>query len=259
MFYQPDVYQRTAEIARRVGAHRIIDIGCGDGEKLVALHPEFDVMGIDYRENLAQCRNNHDAGTWLEHDIESDDPLPVEDFHGAVVVCADVIEHLVRPERLLAKVRAALSTCSAVVMSTPERNLRRGVHHAGPPPNLAHVREWSITEFRALLAAEGFIGSVSLTRSNDRSPVCNTILAELFASKDVRDHRDPERFQVSRWPVTLGVGDDVGVPGPPGEEAGEVTTDGPERQGFNRPSTPSRIRHSMSGYSYRAGDYGHSG
>ena len=132
VFYQPDVYQRTAEIARRVGAHRIIDIGCGDGEKLVALHPEFDVMGIDYRENLAQCRNNHDAGTWLEHDIESDDPLPVEDFHGAVVVCADVIEHLVRPERLLAKVRAALSTCSAVVMSTPGAEPQAGRAPRGP-------------------------------------------------------------------------------------------------------------------------------
>ena len=178
--YQPDVYRRTAEIARKVGAHRVVDIGCGDGEKLVALYPEFEVVGIDYGENLEQCRKQYDVGTWLEHDIESDDPLPVMDLERAVIICADVIEHLVRPEKLLAKLRLALATCSAVVMSTPERNLTRGVHHTGPPPNPAHVREWTINEFSALLAAEGFHGRVGLTRSKNNSPLRNTILAELF-------------------------------------------------------------------------------
>ena len=178
--YQPDVYRRAADIARKVGAHRIVDIGCGDGEKLVALYPEFEVVGIDYGENLEQCRKQFDVGTWLEHDIESDDPLPVMDLERAVIVCADVIEHLVRPEKLLAKLRGALATCSAVVMSTPERNLRQGVHHTGPPPNPAHVREWTINEFSALLAAEGFHGRVGLTRSNNHSSLRNTILAELF-------------------------------------------------------------------------------
>ena len=181
--WQPDVYRDGASAAVRLGCRRIVDVGCGNGEKLASLHPAFEVVGIDYRANLVRCRELYGFGTWLEHDLESEDPLPVppELLEDAVVVCADVIEHLTHPERLLTKLAGCLPTVGCILVSTPERDLWWGVHHMGPPPNPAHVREWATGEFVALLAHAGFEhGIVRLTRSNDRLPHENTLLALLF-------------------------------------------------------------------------------
>src|SRR5205809_365442 len=105
----------------------------------------------------------------------------VEAGRGAVLLCDDVFEHLVRPETLLQKLRAALARAEGVVLSTPERDLTRGPDHFGPPPNACHVREWTIGELAALLAAEGFDHRwLGLTRSWDQTPHLHTILAFLF-------------------------------------------------------------------------------
>lgn len=170
--YQPDVYAEAARLAREHGLGRVIDVGCGDGRKLAALHPEFELVGIDYGENLEACRARYDFGTWVSHDLETSDelPVPAAQLRGSVVVAADVIEHLVQPQRLLAQLRAAQRVAGVVVLSTPERELVRGRGHLGPPGNPAHVREWTLPEFARLLRDAGFRGTLGLTRSTDREP-----------------------------------------------------------------------------------------
>ena len=65
-----------------------------------------------------------------------------------------------------------------MLISTPERDLTQGLWHHGPPPNVAHVREWNIRELGALLRRAGFEhGSLGLTRSNTVRNVAFTILA----------------------------------------------------------------------------------
>lgn len=180
--WQPDVYPTAARIAERLGFSRIVDAGCGNGGKLVTLEPRFEIVGIDIGENLRLCRERYPDGEWIEHDLDSDSPLPVEPerLRTSIVVCADVVEHLVRPERLLRTLRRACDEGACVVLSTPERELLWGVGHSGPPPNPAHVREWSMSELAAFLASEGFEhGVLTLTRSHDRSPLRSTILAVL--------------------------------------------------------------------------------
>jgi 2-polyprenyl-3-methyl-5-hydroxy-6-metoxy-1,4-benzoquinol methylase len=51
--WQPDLYPEAATVARRLGSRRIIDVGCGTAEKLARLHPEFEVVGIDFGSNIA--------------------------------------------------------------------------------------------------------------------------------------------------------------------------------------------------------------
>jgi 2-polyprenyl-3-methyl-5-hydroxy-6-metoxy-1,4-benzoquinol methylase len=178
---QPDVYARAAVLAEQLGSKRIIDIGCGSGRKLAALHPSFAIVGIDYGPNLEGCRSDYPFGIWIEHDLESAATLPLEtaQLDGAVLVASDVVEHLVRPDILLGAIRHALEEgARAAILSTPERDLTRGPGHLGPPPNPAHVREWTLREFAAFLAAEGLTnGIVELTRSNDAGPVRSSILA----------------------------------------------------------------------------------
>ena len=180
--YQPNVYADAARIAERLGSPRIIDVGCGNGEKLVALYPRFEIVGIDHGENLLRCRERFPFGTWLEHDLDSAKPLPLsDDVAGSVLICADVIEHLRYPERLLRNLRVALGRAHATLISTPERDLTWGTGHMGPPPNPAHVREWALNEFAALLAAHSFEqGFIGLTRSSNTRTLQNTILAVVF-------------------------------------------------------------------------------
>ena len=196
--WQPDVYPEAQRIARLVGARTIVDLGSGNGAKLAALHPEFEIVGVDIGSNLEFVRTHHPQGTWVEHDFEGDGPLPLDATRLAdsVVVCADVIEHLMDPLPLLRKLHDAFERgAAAVLLSTPERALTWGAEHTGPPPNTCHVREWTIDELGALLEREGFdFGDLELTRSNDAESRMATTLAILYRDAAieqlVRDERD---------------------------------------------------------------------
>jgi 2-polyprenyl-3-methyl-5-hydroxy-6-metoxy-1,4-benzoquinol methylase len=186
VIHQPDVYSDAADLASRLHVIRIVDIGCGNGQKLAALYPRFETIGIDFGENLARCRDRYSFGSWREHNLDTGGHLPLiaEEINGSLLIASDVIEHLHSPENLLSEIRRCLDAgASAAVISTPERDLSYGVHHFGPPPNPCHIREWAVDEFKALLAAYGFHrGTMTMTRSDtsrsDRSNILATLLNE---------------------------------------------------------------------------------
>ena len=43
--WQPDVYAFAAALSRRLGVRRLVDLGCGSGEKLAALSDTFETIG----------------------------------------------------------------------------------------------------------------------------------------------------------------------------------------------------------------------
>lgn len=188
---QPDVYLYAAHVARVLQRRIIVDIGCGSGLKLGPLALSFQVIGIDFGPNIAAAAKNG-FGSWRAHDLSLDAPLPltVEETAEALFISADVIEHLVDPWLHLRRVSEAMSDTGVAILSTPERELTHGDTHAGPPRNPCHLREWSIREFDLLLQDAGFTGrSLGLTRSNDRTPYVNTILAVVS--------RDPDSVRVA--------------------------------------------------------------
>jgi SAM-dependent methyltransferase len=178
--WQPDLYPEAATVARRLGSRRIIDVGCGTAAKLAALHPEFEIVGVDFGSNIEACIARYDFGTWLDVDLDTAHDLGYDDVAGAVIVCGDVIEHLVHPERLLQMLRGALDAGAATVfLSTPDRELINESGHLGPPPNPAHVREWSTSEIAKFMSSAGLHGFFGLTRSNDVMPYMRTIIAAI--------------------------------------------------------------------------------
>jgi SAM-dependent methyltransferase len=196
LVWQPDIYARVVpSLARRLGAERVVDVGCGNGHKLARLHPDLQIVGIDLRRNVRVCRRRYDFGTWIVHDLESKAPLPLlpSQHRRSVVVCADVVEHLVRPDRLMQKLRAALSYTNVVVVSTPDRNRLHGERATGPPHNGYHVREWAYSEFDRWLDELGFrYRRLTYTRTSNTGPAENTILAHLFADHEVLRSVFPE-------------------------------------------------------------------
>lgn len=155
--YQVEVYRRAGEIAEANGVRTALDIGCGMATKLMEyIHPRCEsVTGVDTPETIQQCRTLHPSGTWIPADLE--DPAFWISGPFDLVISSDVIEHMRDPDQLLRLIRGSTHERSTVVLSTPERDLRRGPSDMGPPANPAHVREWNAEEFLRYLASRGFL------------------------------------------------------------------------------------------------------
>jgi 2-polyprenyl-3-methyl-5-hydroxy-6-metoxy-1,4-benzoquinol methylase len=133
-----------------IGAgNRIVDVGCGDGALagLAQRRLGVDVAGIDPSEAaIALAREQFTRhglrGEFLAGSAYSID-RPDETFDGAV--CADVIEHVREPERLLGEIHRVLRPNGVLVLTTP---LRITEHPVDP----FHVQEWFHEEFSALAA-----------------------------------------------------------------------------------------------------------
>jgi len=182
ILWQPDVYHCADQLAKMFQCTNIIDVGCGNGNKLLPLHQNYEIFGIDYRSNLEKCRKKFLFGTWLECDLENSKPIDISEkiLKTAAIVCSDVIEHLVDPSLLLTNLKNFLKYSSFCVLSTPERDLTRGVNHFGPPNNPYHIREWNSKELEILLDHFGFnIACMGITASNNKDWEQKTIIAIL--------------------------------------------------------------------------------
>jgi hypothetical protein len=155
--YQPHVYSMLGYLARRSGAKRIIDIGCGSATKLRSLHEEFELVCIDQSAPLDYARKTVPSAVFISWDLESGLPnLPETLFDDSLVVCADVLEHLRNPEPLARALALLQGRCRYLLISTPDRDRARGLLDDGPPGNPAHVCEWSAGEFGRFLRDCGF-------------------------------------------------------------------------------------------------------
>lgn len=186
--WQPDVYPHAAALARDRGRDVIIDIGCGHAAKLALLQhdqPQWHYIGVDYGPNIEWCWANHAFGDWIEADLETCTALaiPIAQLSRAVIVCSDVLEHLVRPDVAIRMMLALAATgdSAPVVLSTPARERRAGATYLGQPRNPAHVREWTNSEFQSFVRASGFaIHDAHLTRSDNQSNGLTTQLVTAY-------------------------------------------------------------------------------
>lgn len=201
---QPDVYAYAALVAQAMDARVLIDVGCGNGAKLVAASGGRRTIGIDYGANVRRARAAHPERDWRSHDLESAAPLPLTpaETRGALLVCSDVIEHLVDPRPLLGSLHGLLTDAVALVLSTPDRDLAHGLADGGPPPNESHVREWTLRELVALLHEVGFVwSSVGLTRSDDHDHKPHTVL--VVATADAESLRRCAACLVESSPIVV--------------------------------------------------------
>ncbi len=187
--YQPDVYELGAQLAEMAGGHFLVDMGCGFGEKLVTACRRHSLrpIGIDHGKNLSHCRETYPEGQWIEANFENPVPglLNAEILKKSVIVCSDLIEHLKDPGPFVSVLRYWLQFAHLAIVSTPERDVRWGTDHNGPPPNPHHIREWNAEELQSYLQDSGLsVNFVGLTRTKNTSYSMWTTLILLGPTKD---------------------------------------------------------------------------
>lgn len=181
LIWQPDVYRLAASISMLHDRHKIVDVGCGSAAKLLQLDSRIETIGFDHPiifEKLAEVSPDR---TWFP--IELDRKISLRRdmrrvFTDSTVVCSDVVEHLLSPQHLLEMLHKIRSRSQCLIMSTPDRIKNWGGDHIGPPPNPAHVQEWTLQEFGKLLDHFGLSPiNIGYTVNNDRDREWSTIVA----------------------------------------------------------------------------------
>jgi 2-polyprenyl-3-methyl-5-hydroxy-6-metoxy-1,4-benzoquinol methylase len=168
--YQHYVYARAARLAREHACHTLLDVGCGVGEKvrihLAPIVPEITLL--DQPSALALAAQRVPAATRIECDLET----PPDSLGRAfdMILCADVLEHLLNPDAVLSLIRRACHPGTIVLLSTPERDRERGrACMASNKPE--HVREWAMPEFAAYIRSRGFDILTHRVAPKDNAPV----------------------------------------------------------------------------------------
>lgn len=196
VIWQPDVYAEARIIADQFGIKRIVDVGCGNGEKLIHFFPahQFQTAGLDFHDSMVLARGTYPDANWIECDLNSTSDLvrvfgEMNPTEPVLLILSDVIEHIPDPRLLLAQLRNVLlkHSLNRLVMSTPDRKLQDYKSYGAYPENRAHVREWTHEELVVFCQASGFqVERYGHTRANQFDEKYSTIYIQL--------HCNPEQY-----------------------------------------------------------------
>lgn len=155
--YQLDCYKYARKIIKEKRITSCIELGSGSGYKLNKYIFPYcnDVFGVDLPHSIEICKKKYPNIRWLCEDFDTLTPSINKNFD--LIISFDVIEHIVKPEILLNKMKQYHHDKSIILISTPERDSLHGKNHNGPPPNKLHIREWNINEFKLFIESYGFI------------------------------------------------------------------------------------------------------
>jgi len=164
---------------------KILDIGCGTGMAAERLKDFGAVYGVDISpKSIEQARDRLD-----EAYVSLAEKLPFQNEIFDVIVCTEVIEHLLAPSEALSEFNRVLRSGGYLIISTPNpwywqitinrimTRLRRQKAGSGqivenylPPPRLRSMlkkRGFEIEEFRTAFFKPAFVWKVIRHASNN--------------------------------------------------------------------------------------------
>lgn len=204
--WQIDVIPIAAHLARVNHCKTLVDIGCGRGHKIEPYTHEFNVIGVDYGANIDYCKQTYKKGQWINADLEHEIPAIADnDLKNSVVICSDVIEHLINPKQLVDTLAVFAVYAKAVILTTPDRKRTYGYDHNGVPGNPHHVREWTLAELGQWLSEFPFnFHWAGWTLNNDYDRELTTqlfILSKMHGAVDLTALEDVFHLEAVQYAI----------------------------------------------------------
>ncbi len=153
-FYQWHIYHYALALIKQHQIKNVLDVGCGAATKLVRmLSQSADIYGIDQPSAIEYCKATYQVGTFYAENLEA--PTVSIDLPFGLIICSDVIEHVVDPDTLIRYIKRFCSKETYLLFSTPDRDKLRGKDCLYSPKK-EHIREWNAGEFSRYLEQSGF-------------------------------------------------------------------------------------------------------
>ena len=157
---QKEVYQFCAQFMTENELKKVVDIGCGSGYKLVNYLSEFETIGVETEPCFSLLNVKYPDRKWL---ISGEEEKSFNEYNliknNDVVLCCDVIEHVIDPDILLdylislnSKYYIVSTPCREILCKGEKYSPSYSQHWNGPPKNPCHVREWTMIEFIGYLS-----------------------------------------------------------------------------------------------------------
>jgi len=126
-FQSPDIVRHSKlveYISRLVRRHsvkcKILDVGCGDGHLLEKFAGTHDCYGVDISETLLTIAIKRGIKT---HHIDLEkEKLPFLSNFFDIVVCSEVIEHIINTDNLLTELNRVLKNKGYMILTFPNIN-----------------------------------------------------------------------------------------------------------------------------------------
>jgi len=142
-------YREAGRIARRMSAHRLLELGSGDGYGAAELSEDFPgLVAVDRVAPSATSRRR--GARFVRADVAA---LPLAARRFDLALSFQVIEHLPEPRTYLEALAEAIADDGAVLVSTPNANFSDG-------ENPFHVREYGAEALTTLLSRH--FGSIEM-------------------------------------------------------------------------------------------------
>lgn len=116
---------REREIVKRVNGHSrgatILDVGCGTG--LITRHISGNrIVALDINRWAVKRAKLHISNK-VEFIVGDAENLPLASDAFDIVVCTDVLEHLINPDRALKEIHRVMKTGATLIGEVPSKNL----------------------------------------------------------------------------------------------------------------------------------------
>lgn len=136
------------------GPARVLDIGSGQGDLLADVrraHPKAELVGLELsRQGIEVARTKVPDATFVQCNLlEAGEPEPHLRGWATHAVCSEVLEHVERPDVLLANTLPYLAPGCRVVVTVP------GGPRSAFDRHIGHRRHFRRSDVRSLLAGVG--------------------------------------------------------------------------------------------------------
>jgi SAM-dependent methyltransferase len=141
-------------LALEGGQARVLDIGSGQGDfalELLSRYPSAELLGLELSEKGVEiARRKAPAARFLQRDLlDSTEPPPEYSGWATHAVCSEVLEHVDRPQELLANAAAYMAPGCRLVVTVPGGPMSAYDRHTG------HRRHFSPAALARLIRDSG--------------------------------------------------------------------------------------------------------